>query len=242
MRIIQITDLHVGKEGEETRGIDVRDNFLRIKEEIIRLRPDHLVISGDLCFRSGDKEVYNWIRSHLDSLPIPYDLISGNHDDPVLLAEAFDRSDLLKNNELYFSRTINDQPFLFLDTTTGIVSETQRSWLAEQLTGNAQPMVIFMHHPPLLGGVPFMDSKHSLRNRTEIQQILFNYLHPINIFTGHYHVEKTIHTRNILVHITPSCYFQIDQDSEEFRVDHHRIGLRDIQIDADTIKHTVRYL
>ena len=42
MRIVQITDLHVGQPGEDTQGVDVRANFLKIKAAIEELQPDHL--------------------------------------------------------------------------------------------------------------------------------------------------------------------------------------------------------
>ena len=74
-----------------------------------------------------------------------------------------------------------------------------------------------MHHPPLHAGVPFMDNQHALKNREEVQSILFEHPFNVNIFTGHYHVEKMIRKKNIVVHITPSCFFQIAQESEEFQ-------------------------
>lgn len=242
MRIVQITDLHVGHAGEDTYGVDVRANFLKIKAAIEDLQPDHLVLSGDLCYRTGQRDIYDWIRDHLNQLDIPYDLISGNHDDPVLMAEAFGIMELLKNKELYFSRTIHGRPFLFLDTTTGVVSETQLMWLRNQLAALSQPLVIFMHHPPLFADVPFMDGKHALKNQEAIQEVFFAYDNQITVFTGHYHVEKTIRKNNVVVHITPSCFFQIDQHSQEFKVDHHRIGLREIHWVDGTIMNTVKYL
>lgn len=242
MRIVQITDLHVGQPGEDTYGIDVRANFLKIKAAIEQLQPDHLVLSGDLCYRTGERTIYKWIREHLNQLNIPYDLISGNHDDPVLLAEAFGIMELLKNRELYFSRIIHGRPFLFLDTTTGVVSERQLKWLQEKLDDLDQPLVIFMHHPPLFADVPFMDGQHALKNKKDVQDILFSFKKEITVFTGHYHVEKTVRKKNVVVHITPSCFFQIDQHSEEFKVDHHRIGLREIKLVDGLIMNTVKYL
>ena len=242
MRIVQITDLHVGQPGEDTQGVDVRANFLKIKDAIKELQPDHLVLSGDLCFSYGEREVYDWIRDHLNQLDIPYDLISGNHDDPVLMAEAFGIVELLKNKELYFSRTIHGRLFLFLDTTTGIVSKAQLDWLSKKMAELDEPLVIFMHHPPIFADVPFMDGKHALRNQEDIQEVLFDFPHEITVFTGHYHVEKTIRKRNVVVHITPSCFFQIDQRSKEFKVDHHRIGLREIRLMDGVILNTVKYL
>ena len=242
MRIVQITDLHVSPEGDESFGVDVRANFLKIRDAIEALNPDHVVVSGDLCLNIGERPVYNWIRPYLDDLNIPYDVISGNHDDPVMLAEAFGIEQLLQNKELYFHKKIGNKEVLFLDTTTGVVSETQLTWLTQKLGQLDQNIVIFMHHPPFYAGVPYMDSNHSLQNLDEVQEVLFNFPHEITVFTGHYHVEKTLREKNVTVHITPSCYFQIDQTSEAFKVDHHRIGFREIFCQNGTIRSTVRYL
>ena len=242
MRIVQITDLHVGQEGEDTYGVDVRANFLNVLDAVRKRQPHHLVLSGDLCYRDGDPGIYQWIFEKVEALGIPYDIISGNHDDPVMMANAFGRSHLLKGGELYFFKELDGRPALFLDTTTGVVSERQQAWLREQLQRIGQEAIIFMHHPPLEGGVPFMDSRHALRNRGEVQSIFLSHPYNVNIFTGHYHVEKAIRKKNILVHITPSCFFQIGQESEEFQVDHYRIGLRVINWENGVMMNGVHYL
>ena len=241
MRIVQITDLHVGREGEDTYGVDVRANFLKVLDAVRQKQPHYLVLSGDLCYRDGDPQIYEWIYEQMERLNIPYDIISGNHDDPVMMAQAFGRSHLLKGKELYFAKELNGRPVLFLDTTEGALSEQQQEWLREQLQGLKQEAMVFMHHPPLQAGVPFMDSRHALRNREEVQAIFLDHPYNVNIFTGHYHVEKVIRKKNIVVHITPSCFFQIGQDSEEFQVDHFRIGLREINWDNGVMMNAVFY-
>jgi Icc protein len=242
MRIVQITDLHVGQEGEDTYGVDVRANFLKVLEAVEKKQPEYLVLSGDLCYRDGQSEIYQWIRSKVDALGIPYEILSGNHDDPVMMAEAFERKNLLKGKELYFTKTFEGRTVIFLDTTTGIVSLRQQEWLKEQLSQLDGEALVFMHHPPLTSGVPFMDEKHALQNKEELQEIFFSHPYNINIFTGHYHVEKVIRKKNIVVHITPSCFFQIGQESKEFRVDHYRIGLREINWNNGVLMNAVHYL
>jgi Icc protein len=241
-KIIQITDLHVGREGEKTMGVDVRQNFKDLLLTARKLRPDLLVLTGDLCFHEGDEKVYNWIRSHLDFLNINYTAIAGNHDDPFLLAEAFGMEKMAIGSQLFYRRDFNHFPVLFLGTAAGVVSPTQLEWLRVELTKIKTDAVIFMHHPPVIGGVPFMDGKHRLRNISELQEVLFNFDRHLTIFCGHYHVEKTINLKNLTVHITPSAYFQIDWKEQGFKVDHHRIGLREIVLrDDGAVESTVIY-
>ena len=56
MRIIQLTDLHINREGEESRGVDVRSNFCDILKGLPKWRPDEIVITGDLCMTDGNQQ------------------------------------------------------------------------------------------------------------------------------------------------------------------------------------------
>ena len=55
MRIIQITDLHIDEKGEFPFNINVRKNFTNILKRVRDLEPDHLVLTGDLCYRTGER-------------------------------------------------------------------------------------------------------------------------------------------------------------------------------------------
>ena len=72
MKIAQLTDLHIGLEGQDTYNVDVRDNFLQILGEVVYAEPDLIVLTGDLCFDQGLKEIYVWIKDKLDNTNIPY--------------------------------------------------------------------------------------------------------------------------------------------------------------------------
>ena len=241
MRIIQITDLHIDQKGEFPVDIDVRKNFTEILKEVRALEPDHLVVTGDLCYRTGEKDIYQWIKTRLNLLDFPYSIIGGNHDDSVLMANEFEIEHLLTDDELFYAKKIGKTVCLFFDTVKGYHSEKQLNWIKRQLKNATGEVIIFMHHPPVKAGIPFMDKKHALKDIETIQQILLEYSDPIYIFCGHYHVEKTISFKNIMVQITPSCFFQMNQQSESFKVDHHRIALRVIDKDVLNLQTSVRY-
>lgn len=241
MRIIQITDLHVGEPGETAYGADMRANFLKILEEAKKRQPDRIVLTGDLCYQVGVSEVYEWMKVQLDALKIPYDIIAGNHDDSAMMASVFERQADLHEKELYFHKNYHGNPILFLDSAVATLSEKQLSWLENCLKTIKQPLVIFMHHPPLFANMRWMDARYPLLNRDALQGILFAHPYPITVFCGHYHVEKTVQQRNVTMHITPSCFFQIDPHSEDFKIDHVRIALREIEWDGDTLRHAVSY-
>lgn len=242
MRIIQLTDLHVDLEGDNTFGIDIRGNFIDLLQEVVRLAPDHLVISGDLCINEGISSIYKWIKAQLEILDIPYDIIPGNHDDVQMMAEIFGIQHLIDGEELFFAKKMDKTHCLFLDSSRGFHTDRQLKWLRRQLQQANEELIIFMHHPPMEAGVPFMDSKYPLQDMPAVQSVLFEHPHRIAIFCGHYHVEKSLQLRNVNVFITPSSFFQIDQFSPEFRVDHHSIALRIIDVIGGQLRTTVRYL
>ncbi len=241
MYCIQITDLHLGTPNEDTRGVDVRKNFQNILSRIQKHQPDYLIISGDLCYMEGEKATYEWIRELLEATSIPYFPLSGNHDQAELLAATFGLESEVHSGELFYQRTLGTQEVLFLDTTSGLVSYQQLNWLQEALGHSTKARLIFMHHPPLQAGVPYMDNKHGLRNHRQVADILQAHAAPIHVFTGHFHVERSVSLGSLHVHITPSCFFQIDPRFETFAVDHYRIGFREIFWDGNILKHGVRY-
>lgn len=242
MRLLQITDLHIAQEGEDTYGVDVRRNFLSILDEIKAYAPDHIIVSGDLCYSTGEKPTYQWVKQLLEQTGIPYSIISGNHDDPSSLADVFELGDALHEGELYYEKRIGHQKCLFLDTTRAKVSHKQLAWLDDQLSSCNGRAIVFMHHPPVLMGVPYMDTNHSLKNRDDVLELFSKYGKTVITFSGHYHVEKTAQHKNVTAYVTPSCFFQIDQESVDFKVDHLRIGWREIELYEDGLRTTVKYL
>lgn len=243
MKIIQITDLHVGNENEFTHGVDVRQNFLDILKVVRHVAPDLLVLSGDLCFDSADPQVYQWLKSHLDYVDIPYAIIGGNHDDSMVLADCFKIHHLLVGDELYYKRLFGEYTLLFLETSRGSVSDGQLTWLDRQLSSMTESPIIFMHHPPMLSGVPHMDQNYALKNMDAVQSVLCDFPRPLTVFCGHYHVEKTVCYKNLIVHITPSTYFQLNWRTEGFQVDHYRPAYREINLRSDGImESSVIYL
>ena len=243
MKIAHLTDLHIAEEGEAPYGVDVRRCFERVVADIEAARPDLLVIGGDLCYRDGFAPTYAWIRTRLETLAAPVLAVPGNHDDTRLLAAAFDLGDGLQGEHLYFRRELDGLPAFFLDTAAARVSETQLQWLERELSAVAgRRALLFMHHPPAECGVYYMDLKYPLENREEFARRLEATDKEFTIFCGHYHVDKSLRSGRMDIHITPSTFVQIDRDAAEFRIDHRRIGWRLIGIEGEEITTSVRWL
>ncbi|MEC7988257.1 MAG: metallophosphoesterase, partial [Myxococcota bacterium] len=118
MKIIQITDVHRGSVGEKTHGIDVRAQFEAVLNHAIQNGGERIVLTGDLCFQHPQRDIYSWIHQRLDSLSIPFTVISGNHDDSQLLCNEFYPKERYneESGELYWMENWKQIPVLFLDT------------------------------------------------------------------------------------------------------------------------------
>jgi len=62
MRIVQITDPHINTDFDLVQGVDTRKNFIKALHESLSYHPDMVVLTGDLAFQSGNREVYVWIK------------------------------------------------------------------------------------------------------------------------------------------------------------------------------------
>lgn len=242
MKIIQLTDLHIPEAGEASYDIPIRQNFLDLLKIIKDFQPEYLIVTGDLSYRQGSKTIYIWIKEQLDELAIPYRIISGNHDDPSMLAEIFNLGGHFQNGAICYHSKLGNRHAIFMDSTMGQLEQEQMEWLKDRMSQIGEEFLLFIHHPPFESGVPYMDNNHALKNKEALTEILFQHPHNIHIFSGHYHVDKTIVEKNLISYITPSCFMQIDQWTENFNVDHVRVGFREIVITGNQVRTTVVYL
>jgi 3',5'-cyclic-AMP phosphodiesterase len=231
MKIGLITDLHIDDEGILPLNIDTRANFQRILEKVVSKNYDLLVIAGDICNKTGNEAIYQWVRYQLDGTAIPYLAISGNHDTSTLLAEVFDWKNRLQHDELYFTYELDENNLIFLDTSKGNMSEHQWEWLNQVIKTIEKEVFIFMHHPPLMVGSLHMEPRYSFTQIERFESFCRTYpQHNFNVFTGHFHIERSIVKENLQVFITPSTFFQIDPDCADFRISNSYIGFREINI------------
>lgn len=242
-RVAQITDIHIGAAGEDTYGVDVRRNLAAVFEVIRAREADEIIVTGDICFDVGVAEVYAWLREQLEAVGLPFRVLPGNHDDAGMLADAFGLS--TRDGELFDVREVHGRTEIFLDTTATTLSSTQQAFLREALAAATGEAIVWMHHPPCLGGVRYMDDNYPLKNHAEVTPIFAAHGAPVHVFVGHHHANITIRSKAAApatVYLTPSTFFQLHPEFAGFQVDHRRPGFRLIDFDADTLRTQVLYL
>ena len=163
MLIAQMTDIHIGfdpdAKPEELNRIRFRATLDRVLSS--PNAPDLLVLSGDLTDH-GDADSFAKIAAQLRAVPCPILPLVGNHDSREELLAAFPDTP----NEDGFIHYVVERDGLrviCLDSFEpgrhgGAFCEKRRDWLRSKLEeGAGQPCVIFMHHPPVVSGIDWMD-------------------------------------------------------------------------------------
>ena len=239
MRIIQFTDVHVGMSDQDTRGINTRENFTKILDVIKEAQPDKLVLTGDVCFKEPREEVCYWVKEELEARGLTPFVITGNHDTSAMIAKCFDMP--LVGSEVYYEQQWGDTKCLFLDTGLAVMSEEQWSWFESKIDFDGR-LIIFAHHPPMYAAVPYMDVNHAFKQNDRFKSLISRRNRDVHLFCGHYHVSKSISNGNLHVHITPSTFFQIRDDMEDFGVASYDIAYREIQLDNGVLRHSVKWL
>jgi 3',5'-cyclic-AMP phosphodiesterase len=243
IHIAHITDLHIAADLQPIDGVDTASNFKAVLKAV-QADPDidRIVIGGDVCHKTASKAAMQWVRAELDDAGLPYQVIPGNHDQSALMAEVFGMQAELEVDRLFFGEELDFGKILFLDTSLGDLPMHQLLWMDEECSKSYHKILVFMHHPPVLCGVPHMDQHYALSNMDQTQKVLRNINNIQGIFCGHYHVERTVRLYNHLVMVTPSTFLQIDDAQETFAVASYNIGWRKISWDGTNLRTSVRYL
>ena len=243
MRITVIADPHLADDPAETQGVDTKANFARAVRRVRELGPDHVVLLGDYSARAPRRRDVAWACSRMRLADVPFSAVAGNHDDARHVAEVCGSDAMLVGERAYYRRDFGATRALFLDTSRGYLERDQLDWLALNVEGARDTTLVFMHHPPIEMGVPFMDRAHALRDDGgAVANILFGGSTPVLVFSGHYHTARTTQVGVHAVHLCPSTYYQLDPAREEFAVSHAMPGLRHVELLPGQVRTHVEFL
>ena len=193
MKIIHLTDTHVVAGNGALAGLSPG---ARLRAAVDSINAEHgdatfVVVTGDLS-DSGDVASYETFGTEIQRLEMPFHLLVGNHDDTDELVQVF--PDLPRDIEGFVQSSVAT-PFgrcLFLDTrvpgsVAGEYCPARQGWLRAELERDAEPVFLFMHHPPFPVGMSGMDdirladgdAFHALLSphAPRIRHLFFGHLH-----------------------------------------------------------------
>jgi len=159
------------------------------------------VISGDMVNR-GTRLDYASLKDVLGSLKIPFLPMVGNHDDRSIFRSILPVPQTCMSEFIQYSIPTSDGLFLCLDTQktgsdAGEFCAERLAWLQNELrNANKTPVYIFMHHPPMLLGLPIQDTEN-MQDGAAFLDLCTSYDCIKHLFIGHVHRPITGTIRGI---------------------------------------------
>ena len=210
MLIAQMTDIHIGFAPDERPE---EYNRVRFRATLRRLldgpnRPDMLVLSGDIT-DNGDLDSFEKTAELLAECPFPVWPMVGNHDTREALVQAFPQV-RLDGGFLHYALESDGLRILLLDTFEpgrhgGAFCEARAAWLTTQLDAAPDtPTLIFMHHPPVVSGIDWMDPVQDEDWIRRFGAVVEGHEQILAIHCGHLHRPLATTFRDIPLHVTSS--------------------------------------
>jgi Icc protein len=222
-------------------GVDVKKNFLHILDDVRVNTVDLIVLTGDLVFRETYREVYGFLKQQLEAAQIPFRVIPGNHDDIPALCRIFEMAPRA-SGETYWAEERDGLTLMFLDSSGAAFSPDQLAWFEKLIKKAAGEIIVFMHHPPCLMGVPYMDANWSFTMSGEFLKQVKRSHKQVTVFCGHYHTERYLRLGPLQVFTCPAVIFQSDPTVNENKIESRRYGWRKIDASAGRLSTTVRWI
>ena len=210
MIIAQMTDIHIGFEPDAKPEELNRQRFRATLDRLLKQPnvPDMLVCSGDITDR-GDAESFAKTADLLADLPFPVHVMVGNHDSREGLLAAFPQT-LCEGG--FIQSAVVHQGLLVVQLDTmepgrhgGAFCTARRDWLRAKLEAHRDvPTVIFMHHPPVVSGIAWMDPRADEEWILNLAAALGGMDQVQAIHCGHLHRQLNASFCGIPLSVTPS--------------------------------------
>jgi 3',5'-cyclic-AMP phosphodiesterase len=208
--IAQMTDIHIGFDPGEKPEEYNRIRFRAVLDRLV-VSPnpiDMLVLTGDLTDK-GDRESFQKTAALLEVLPCSIYAMVGNHDTRDELWNAF--PDTPENGGfVQYAIEREGLRIVFLDTLElgrhgGAFCEARAEWLSAELKAHPDtPTLIFMHHPPVVSGIDWMDPAPHEGWIDRFAGAVEGHRQILAIHCGHLHRPLAATFRGIPLAVTPS--------------------------------------
>jgi Icc protein len=180
--LAQLSDLHLLVDGDDRGAARALTTAV---DAVLDLRPapDAVLVSGDLGERGGPGE-YALARELLARLPMPVHVLPGNHDDRDALSQAF-------GTPPRSTTDVGELALVVCDTSLPgrMEGSLDLAWLERELdAASGRPVVIAMHHPPLLTGITVLDDIGlPAAQRAALGELLARHPNVLRVVAGHVH-------------------------------------------------------
>lgn len=224
MIIAQLTDLHIGFDGEDSpckNSARLRQVLAEIKA--MTVQPDLLLLTGDLV-ELGANWAYERLKAELADVDIPVYFAMGNHDDRKTFAEVFPEAEF---NEGFLQYVIDDGGLrvIVLDSLKigkhgGGFCEARAKWLEARLSeAPDRPTLIALHHPPIETGIGWMTARDDAGWVQRLKAVVSKHDNIVQIISGHIHCCMTKAFAGTMVSVSRAIAPQVKLDLTPIEVD-----------------------
>lgn len=189
-----LSDTHVkAYQNEQYRGFFPAKNFEVVIEQVSAIKPEGMIINGDVARLKGELGDYASIKQHLSVFDndIPVFMALGNHDNRDNFYKIFGDGVIGKQEGVNKHVAVLEYPavrFILLDSlmyvnkTPGLLGKSQRLWLERFLpTSDKKSTFLFVHHTLNDGDVDLLDADR-------LFDIIIPHKNVKAIFYGHSHI------------------------------------------------------
>lgn len=230
-RIAFVTDIHLDDQFPKDVGVNSEKNWTWILNDIRSKGIEEIIYGGDI----GQATAHPYFFESLKTFKL--DIVLGNHDHFSEVIHHFKPNQLFDKPELYYSSELELFKFIFMDSSSGEISEAQLTWLKNELI-TEKKILLFLHHPVLPVNT-VADTMYPLQNRKTVKEILFQSKKQISIFCGHYHMVDESKEENLQQFITCASSCQIVKDAETLEMNNEFFGYRILSIYKNEIETTL---
>lgn len=209
--IAQLSDPHIG--ATWAPGADPVAGLRAAVEAVHALGPATVLVTGDLADHGEDAE-YELLRDLLSPLSGRLYVLPGNHDDRAALRRHFTLPGV-GDDPIQYRAELGPLRLLALDTTVprqdaGELDGERLAWLGGQLGSHTElPVLLAMHHPPFLCGIPAMDAVSlGVMDRHAVSELVRRHPHVCGSVAGHIHRGAVARVGDRPALAAPSTYAQ----------------------------------
>jgi len=227
-RIAYITDIHLDEDFPIKQNVDARKNWQLILNDVKSRGINDVVFGGDI----GENDANKWFFDSLKEFKL--DITLGNHDEFSNMIKYYKPVDYLQKEALYYAYEEGLFKYVFMDSSPGIINDTQLEWFKSALK-TTKNIIVFIHHP-IIPVATIMDKKYYLLERAKIKNELLNLKSKVVVFCGHYHMVDDLIYENIHQILSPAASYQVEKLSDQIKINTETFGYRIIEIEDEKIK------
>jgi Icc protein len=218
-RLLQLTDCHLLAEPQGVyQQIQPYQHLLTLLSALKNQCFDAVLLTGDLT-QDHSLASYQLLADAFREWPSPVFYLPGNHDEPLLMAQAFAQPPFSAATVLQAS----GWRWLLLNTKgptpAGEFDAFQQQQLAQNIRNSSSPLWLFCHHHPVPIGAAI--DRHGLQQPEGLLRLVADHPQVKGLAHGHCHYGyQTQHASGFMIVGCPATSVQFTLADEWYTEDH----------------------